>query len=782
MKRFAPFLTILLAGAILLGCSGMEYSTQYSSDRQGIAIHRWNASFSETPGKAVIPAKINEQPVREIARSAFKNETRLISLIIPEGVTSIGAYAFTDCKNLTSVTLPSTLKTIGDFAFAGCTKLTSVTIPKGVTTIGNSAFARCPLRSVTIPEGVTTIGDSAFAGCQGLTIESLPATVVEIGRGAFTDCSIKTVTLKYASSHDAFKGCDVGEWIILVQRNEDFQRVKSILGTLPEDVTFRIEIGENVSKICDEAFYVDVYGLWRAKKYLRKWLESEELPPQVTAIGEGAFEDLGLKALVIPETVTSIAKNAFEGNDSDFLPTIRFRGEPPKDAIPLEWYACYWEVTGDKKAEWEAAIAAGRFNGISITYIDANGSRTALSRWPGNDALMAGAWQAPQFANWLPIKIIAGDLDYVKSIITRLTNINGTYDRGSYKCVFERTLLDIALLNGQFEIANEFYDNGSVAPHCNYYQFWDFVSSPEVGVGIVEWIERNAIEIQNKDGTKFKVTPAFCLETVLKSGNVELAEAIRAKYDLRYTKEFHAYVNLQQDGELTSDVVRYLIEQKVPMDNAVTGYSVLAAIMRENMDILTHNFSLWEVRLPNLSLALQILIANGANVNASVEGKVVSPISDQTVNQLVEYYYELRNFGLEEELVSCGVSRIEAARIEAQLREWRLRDYWRNEMDDARELIFNALVKVGRIRYISTYTPMLYVAVQSGDIELVQAMLDHGATLPCYMFDPRENKKLNALDVASPQIAQLLRQTERKRAREAREAAAAAESSEKPKQ
>lgn len=65
------------------------------------------------------------------------------TIVIGEGVTSIGDYAFEGCENLTRVTLPESLTTIGWGAFNCCTSLPDVTIPAGVTTIDCDAFRYC---------------------------------------------------------------------------------------------------------------------------------------------------------------------------------------------------------------------------------------------------------------------------------------------------------------------------------------------------------------------------------------------------------------------------------------------------------------------------------------------------------------------------------------------------------------------------------------------------------------------------------------------------------------
>ena len=50
----------------------------------------------------------------------------ITSVIISNGVTSIGAGAFFGCTGLTSITIPSSVTSIGDEAFWGCTNITDV--------------------------------------------------------------------------------------------------------------------------------------------------------------------------------------------------------------------------------------------------------------------------------------------------------------------------------------------------------------------------------------------------------------------------------------------------------------------------------------------------------------------------------------------------------------------------------------------------------------------------------------------------------------------------------
>ncbi len=130
-----------------------------------------------------------------IGMRAFDN-CGLVSVVIPASVMGIGINPFTYCSSLTSITvdgpsnvfytpndnalvnsqtqtlvtglsttiIPNTVTTIGAFAFDGCINLTSITIPNSVTYIDNLAFHYCiGLTSITV-EATTppTLGNDVF--------------------------------------------------------------------------------------------------------------------------------------------------------------------------------------------------------------------------------------------------------------------------------------------------------------------------------------------------------------------------------------------------------------------------------------------------------------------------------------------------------------------------------------------------------------------------------------------------------------------------------------------
>lgn len=85
------------------------------------------------------------------------------SIVIGEGITTIGNFAFASCSNLTEVALPSTLISIGDGAFLSCYSLRGIVLPDALESIGDFAFYSANLPEIHIPREVREIG--AFSLC-----------------------------------------------------------------------------------------------------------------------------------------------------------------------------------------------------------------------------------------------------------------------------------------------------------------------------------------------------------------------------------------------------------------------------------------------------------------------------------------------------------------------------------------------------------------------------------------------------------------------------------------
>ena len=150
--------------------------------------------------------------VSSIGDCAFEGCKSLCSLVIPDSVTSIGEGAFYDCKSLISIVIPDSVTSIGRGAFSGCTSLTNIAIPDGVTSIGDCAFCGCEsLSNIVIPDSVTSIEDSAFNGCESLNSVVIPDGVTSIGESAFLGCgSLTNIAIPDSITsigYCAFDGC-----------------------------------------------------------------------------------------------------------------------------------------------------------------------------------------------------------------------------------------------------------------------------------------------------------------------------------------------------------------------------------------------------------------------------------------------------------------------------------------------------------------------------------------------------------------------------------------------
>lgn len=96
-------------------------------------------------------------------------DSNIISIVIPDGVVTLGRYCFEKCANLNSVVLPNSVTSLGLQCFAQCTSLTTIIFPNSITNIDSLCFNGCTsLTNITIPNSITNLGDNCFYGCTAL--------------------------------------------------------------------------------------------------------------------------------------------------------------------------------------------------------------------------------------------------------------------------------------------------------------------------------------------------------------------------------------------------------------------------------------------------------------------------------------------------------------------------------------------------------------------------------------------------------------------------------------
>ena len=242
------------------------------------------------------------------------------SVVIEDGVTSIGNYAFCFSPSLTSLSLSNTVESIGDFAFLVCMDLTSVTLPNSLVTIGERAFATVGLTTVTIPSSVMDIGSGAFVS------SPLTSIVVDEDNPSYSDIDgvlfnkDKIVLVAYPCGKTG--AYTIPNSVTTIDESAFlYTRLTSL--TIPNSVT----INKNLFSECRELtsisvdtdnpkYSVDDDVLFNKNKttliaFPVSKNESYTIPNTVETIGELAFSSAVFTSITIPGSVKTIENSAF---------------------------------------------------------------------------------------------------------------------------------------------------------------------------------------------------------------------------------------------------------------------------------------------------------------------------------------------------------------------------------------------------------------------------------------------------------------------------------------
>lgn len=256
--------------------------------------------------------------LQEIGDYCFSDCTGIKEINIPANVKKLGNGTFSDCTGIEKITLPNTLNELGNNVFSGCTNLVTANIPTVLESISGGLFRDCTsLTNITIPRGVTKIGASAFYNCESITSIEIPALVTEIGSNAFYGTSIKTITLPnvVTMGYGVFEQCKLLESIhipgsLVTLPNSTFKNC-SQLKTVTFDTNHTASNDEN-------GIYIKFTIGWEAFCCCTS-LETITLPSYCEGINDSAFiscENLTTVNLPLKDTINqtydfTIGKQAF---------------------------------------------------------------------------------------------------------------------------------------------------------------------------------------------------------------------------------------------------------------------------------------------------------------------------------------------------------------------------------------------------------------------------------------------------------------------------------------
>ena len=313
-----------------------------------------------------IPAEINGMPVKCIGENAFRKNTNIKSVTLPEGLEVIGVQAFTNCTNLGGkVVIPSTVTVIKhskmadgafegtaiqeiefkdsdvaleiqEWSFHGCNQLEKVTFPSRLELIGYSSFEDCSklkevqfapgnnsleigfsafcataVEKIVFPSNARKIERTTFANCKDLKEVIFNEGLESIGSSAFYNCTSLEGNIVIPSTVQTIEGGSDSIYTDGAFENTAIKRL-----TIKEG-TENLSIGQNVFRNC-------------------KNLSSIELSNRPLKIEENSFTDIADKVWVIMNGKKYWYENGvLQGYDAS---NPDYRGKEIYDPDSDAWY------------------------------------------------------------------------------------------------------------------------------------------------------------------------------------------------------------------------------------------------------------------------------------------------------------------------------------------------------------------------------------------------------------------------------------------------------------
>ena len=373
LTRIIIMLSLFVITLGLSSCKSSETVYWYVEYENGYEISKIELGNEKV---LEIPKAYKDKPVLAIGGYAFVYTTaaNLQTLIIPEGIKSIGNGFLDNCDTVKKVQLPSTLEEIGEgflcrslveeIEIARNTKyktvdgvlytsdmqtlikyptgknLKSYNVYDGVKTIGETAFfASAYLEKITLPDSVTRIGEEAFRYANSLVELKLPESLEKIEEAAIADCAslteltipdkVESLEKRVVYSGKSLEMVTLGVGVSNIcdgalSNNENLKRIK----VDDENKTFASLNGHLVSK--------DVRRLIRCVSSFVG--EEYNIPDGIEVIGAYACsQNSTITRLVISDSVKRVEKYAFYdceklseiiiGSGTEFIGECAFGGE-----------------------------------------------------------------------------------------------------------------------------------------------------------------------------------------------------------------------------------------------------------------------------------------------------------------------------------------------------------------------------------------------------------------------------------------------------------------------
>lgn len=265
--------------------------------------------YTGDKSELIIPAVLAGKDVAGIGGGAFKKNTNLVRVVIPEGVTTIGDYAFYGCSNLRSIEIPKTVERMEYYPEDN-------SYPTDVKYVGIVVFGGC-----TSLENINVHKDNAvFSSEDGVLYDKEKETILYCGGGKKKVVIPQSVTGILST---AFRDCIHMESIEADKNNTRFESENGVLYSKGKKSIEHVPGGKTGEFIIPE-------GVW--------------------SIGDDAFYGCsGITSLTIPESIGSVGQDAFKGCN---LQKVHYLGTKEQwEEINYGYWIYVWDLAEDLNAD-----------------------------------------------------------------------------------------------------------------------------------------------------------------------------------------------------------------------------------------------------------------------------------------------------------------------------------------------------------------------------------------------------------------------------------------------
>ncbi len=256
---------------------------------------------------------------------------------VPEGVTTMSGFAFAYNQNITGIKLPSTLETLPEGAFGYCVALKTVDLG-GVINVMPMAMAMCPsIEELIIDANLTTVFEESFYGCNQGAEVGLPTAkckLIVTGEGAMKGDPNVLFEEDFASApwlmvsmNVNLTEVEIGDGVTAIGGGS-FVNYSMMSGlkkiTIGKNVSvidpfvFTLQTGLNEFIISEENTSISyengvIYSNGVLSDILSSYSGIINIKPGTTEIPMYCGYMSKAKAVIIPDTVTTIGEGAFSG-------------------------------------------------------------------------------------------------------------------------------------------------------------------------------------------------------------------------------------------------------------------------------------------------------------------------------------------------------------------------------------------------------------------------------------------------------------------------------------